>query len=423
MKTRVFHFMGIGIMVILSSCSTKNELNVRFSNPLNTELPEEVVNIPIGLYGDSIGVIPEGQLPLFISGSDTLTSQCVDFNKDGKTDNVLVLLSLPAGGSLEARVVYIPKESYPDFSPMTNIRFARLGSQPVEQDTATRIQTIHTEVTSKILQMEGPAWENDKVGFRNYFDLRNGTDIFGKRTSAMVLDSVGLNRDITMPGGLTVGKVYHNLSSWGMDILKVGNSLGAGSIAIMVNDSMYRIGDNGNGTFQRLYEGPLQSEFMLGFPEWKAGDKTFNIQQYISITAGTYRFKSSLVTGEIDGNAQFVTGIVNMHSDSLYVENVSSHYTALFTHAVRSEDTAMLTMALLIPDEEIQKFGETRPTGEGITETYYATMDTKAGVPVTYWFYAFWATGNPEFEDHRSRPQRPAPGCSHHGKTCCLQKN
>jgi hypothetical protein len=399
MKTKVFLFIGIGIMVILASCVKKNELTIRFTNFLTTDLPEEVVNIPVVSYNDSIGTIPEGQLPVFISGTDTLVSQCVDFNKDGKTDNILVLISLPAGSTREARVVYLPGDQYPVFKRMTNIRFARHVPQPVEMDTATRVQTTDTEVTSRILQMEGPAWENDKVGFRNYFDLRNGTDIFGKQTSEMVLDSVGLNRATVMPGGLNIGEIYHNLSPWGMDILKVGNSLGAGSVALMVNDSLFRIGDNGNGSFFRMYEGPLKSEFMFEFPEWKAGNETFNISQYISITAGKYRFMSSLVTGETNGNAQFVTGIVNMHSDSLYVEKVSPDYTALLTHAVQSEDTAMLTMALLIPDEELEGYGETRKTGEGITSTYYARLKTDAGVPATYWFYAFWATGNPEFGD------------------------
>ncbi len=384
---------------MLASCSGGPKATlVRFSNPLATALQEEVVSLSRKFYNDSIGKIPAGQLPVFIAGGDTLPSQCTDFNHDGTIDDILVLVSIPAGGNLDAHVAYVPQDHYPVFQRRTNIRFARHGSNPVELDTATRAQTDDTEVTSKIFQMEGPAWENDKVGFRNYFDLRNGTDIFGKQTSAMVLDSVGLNRKIVLDNGLVIGAIYHNLSSWGMDILKVGNSLGAGSIALSVNDSLYRIGDNGHGTFTRLYEGPLQSEFMLGFPNWKAGKDSFNINQYVTITAGKYRYRSSLITGEAPEGVAFVTGIVNMHSDSLYVEKVSPHFTALLTHAVQSEDTAMLTMALLIPDATLEKYGKTRDSGTGITQTYYARLKTDEGVPVTYWFYAFWATANPAFE-------------------------
>ncbi|HYW96604.1 MAG TPA: DUF4861 family protein [Bacteroidales bacterium] len=399
MKSRLFVVLNIAFITLLTSCSNRENIAIRFSNPLNRPLSEEVVRIPVNTFTDSIGKIPAGKRPVFTSGSDTLVSQCVDFNNDGSLDYILVLVDLPANGTKDATVTFTPEGDYPFFNPMTNLRFSRLGNPQAELDTATRLQTTKTEVTSTIFQMEGPAWENDKVGFRNYFDLRNGNDIFGKQAAGMVLDSVGLDREIVMANSLTVGKSYHDKSQWGMDVLKVGNSLGAGSVALMENDSLYRIGDNGYGTFMRMFEGPLQSEFMLSFPQWKAGNDTFDINQYVSVTAGKYRYKSSLVIGHAPANVSFVTGIVNKHSDSLYVEKVSDHYTALLTHAVQSEDTAMLTMVLLIPDNELNGYNKTRDTGEGITETYYATLDTHAGVPATYWFYAFWATGNPEFKD------------------------
>ena len=398
MKFRLFPFPGMMIVLMLGSCSGNQALMIRFSNHLETALQDQVIHIPAGVFADSIGEIPSGKLPVFISGQDTLPSQCIDYNHNGVPDEILVEISVPAKATLTAEIHYVPSGDYPAFVRKTNIRFARAGNL-AETDTATRAQTDDTEVTQKIFQMEGPAWENDKVGFRNYFDLRNGMDIFGKQTPEIVLDSVGLNRRIEMPGGLVVGDIYHNLSSWGMDILKVANSLGAGSIALLVNDSIYRIGDNGRGTFKRLYEGPLQSEFMFGFPGWKAGGQSFDISQYISITAGEFRYKSSMLLNKDSRGAEFVTGIVNMHSDSLFVEKVSDHYTVLLTHAVQSEDTAMLTMALLIPTEELDRYGKTRDAGAGITQTFYARLKTRGGVPDKYWFYAFWATGYPEFKD------------------------
>ncbi len=397
MKTRFFLSAGLGFLILAASCTGKKEVTVRFTNPLDTDLGEEVIHITSRDYVNTVGDVPAGKLPVFIAEGDTLPSQNVDADGNGTTDEYLVLLSLPANGSLKATVHYVAVNDFPVFKSRTNIRFARYGEPGREIDSATRAQTTDTDVTQKIFQMEGPAWENDRVGFRNYFDLRNGTDIFGKRTREMVLDSVGLNREIILDNGLRVGAVYHNLSDWGMDILKVGNSLGAGSIALSVDDSMYRIGDNGIGTYHPWYEGPLESEFSFGFTDWKAAGKTFNISQYITITAGEYCYKSSLVAENAEDNMAFVTGIVNKHSDSLLVEKVSENYTALLTYAEQSEDTAYLAMGLLIPDEELLAHGKTRDTGEGITETYYAKLKAMAGTPSEYWFYAFWATGNPDF--------------------------
>ena len=53
----------------------------------------------------------------------------------------------------------------------------------------------------------------------------------------MVLDEVGTD----------TAKNYHQLSDWGMDILKVGTSLGAGALALQLQtndgkDSLVRLG-------------------------------------------------------------------------------------------------------------------------------------------------------------------------------------
>lgn len=82
----------------------------------------------------------------------------------------------------------------------------------------------------KLVAYEGPGWESDKVGFRIYLDGRNALDIFGKKTNDMVLSNVGRGDD------------YHTMADWGMDILKVGNSLGAGGFGTYKDDNVIQIG-------------------------------------------------------------------------------------------------------------------------------------------------------------------------------------
>ncbi len=80
----------------------------------------------------------------------------------------------------------------------THLRFCR-ATEPY--DTAwgdLRMKTNDTKFTVPVYQMEGPAWENDIVAFRNYYDARNGIDIYGKRVNEMVLDSVGLKAGTIM---------------------------------------------------------------------------------------------------------------------------------------------------------------------------------------------------------------------------------
>ena len=83
----------------------------------------------------------------------------------------------------------------------------------------------------KLVAYEGPGWESDRVGYRLYLDGRNAIDIFGKRSPELVLSSVGRGDD------------YHAMADWGMDILKVGNSLGAGGFGVLREGAATQIGD------------------------------------------------------------------------------------------------------------------------------------------------------------------------------------
>lgn len=83
----------------------------------------------------------------------------------------------------------------------------------------------------KLIAYEGPGWESDKVAYRLYLDGRNAIDIFGKRTPELVLSGVGRGED------------YHAMADWGMDILKVGASVGVGGVGVYDGDALRQIGD------------------------------------------------------------------------------------------------------------------------------------------------------------------------------------
>ena len=83
-----------------------------------------------------------------------------------------------------------------------------------------------------IAQGESVTWENDKFGFRVYFDCRNAKDLFGKLKPVMIADKVHTPE---------MGS-YHELADWGMDVLHCGSSPGAGGLAMLENDSLFRLG-------------------------------------------------------------------------------------------------------------------------------------------------------------------------------------
>ena len=242
-------------------------------------------------------------------------------------------------------------------------------------------------VTSAAFQMEGVAWENDKVGFRNYMDQRNGMDIFGKLTEEMVLDDVGISG----------GPSYHEPAAWGMDILKVGTSLGAGAIGYMYNDSIYRVGDSGTGSYQQVFEGSQRSRFNLTFKNWNVEGNAVDVLHQIEISAGKHYYQSMVSYSCADMDMDLVAGIVNMKSDEMHILALGDHHTALLTHDLQAEDSTLLAMALMVPNQYLLRHGESKEKGEGITQTYYVVLDARDGEALPYRFYSLWEREDPRW--------------------------
>ncbi len=387
MKHIAFQFLFFTFLVI--SCDSNKEISLLVINPLDYQRNDAV----LVLTREKISgwsKIPDGKVPvLSLESRDPLPCQLDDTDGDGIWDELFGLSDLGPFEEKTLLLTFISPEEYPGFKKRTNVRLA--ANQPgfPELEKAERLEgvTYHNHsLTKEAYLMEGPAWENDKVGFRNYLDQRNGMDIFGKLTTEMVLDSVDI-------AGSTS---YHEPAAWGMDVLQVGTSLGAGSIGYMYEDSIYRVGDNGSGTYELLFEGSQRSRFLLSYTHWEVENSPIDVTHYIEIVAGHNCYQCFVTYTGTEKVIDLVPGIVNMKSDSLYVMNLNDKFTGLFTYDLQAEDTTLLAMALIVPSASLKKIDESKESGNGITQTYYAVLEAKPDDPVPYRFYSLW-----EREDSR----------------------
>lgn len=236
-------------------------------------------------------------------------------------------------------------------------------------------------------QSEGPTWENDKVGFRIYLDTRNAKDIFGKTTSAVVLDTVGSYGD----------KYYHHFDPrWGMDILKVGKSLGAGSLALKLpfsagKDTLVRLGGNTieQTTYELVKNDHSEAVIRLQYKNWKVLNRVYQLTEEISIKPGTYFYQSKVTINGLKGDEKLVTGIVNLRS-SQYHTLTSGDNWVLFTHYKQSENNDYLGMAIMVNTMYKPVGGESPPNSDHISDTYTAEMNIKNNQPIVFRFYAAW---------------------------------
>jgi len=384
-KNLLLYILCIVVSAALQSCARNNGYSI--THPGNSDVIDSVIVLTHSFVNSQLEDTASSG-PYILVKTETgelLPSQCDDIDGDGNWDELAFLCDMGAGEN--KRLYFEVTDTPPPFPIRTNIRFGRM-EKPFEEVTGDlRMKTNDTKFTAPVYQMEGPAWENDRIAFRNYYDARNGIDIFGKTTGEMVMDSVGVN-----------GREYHTLADWGMDILKVGNSLGAGAIAIGIGDSLYRIGPCEEGKYRLISEGPVRAILELTYKNVPAGDRLYQVVHQITIYAGGTSYWSKVWVNDLQGDEELVTGIVNLHNipaDTL----VHSKIHMMYSLGNQGYSGELLGMGLLVQDDQLKRFWEAPLSGSGIINTHLVSISLYNDKPSEYRFMAAWENNEPRIKD------------------------
>ncbi len=384
MKRKINLSILIVSMLLLFAGCTKSDSFI-ITNPGSTDLTDVLVVVKRTELSKYLG----GEITTFVVAKDqtgnVLPTQCDDMDDDKNWDELAFLCNPKAGETIQIQFEAV--ESLPEFPARTNIRFGRMNKPFEEIAAEPRMKTNDTRFTAPVYQMEGPAWENDLIGFRNYYDARNGIDIFGKTIADMVLDSVGVN-----------GRIYHNLADWGMDILKVGNSLGAGAIAIGTGDSLYRVGPCDEGTYRMITEGPVRAVLEFTYKGVPAGERQYDVIHRITLAAGDRFYRSQVWVDKLQSDEELVTGIVNLHhvaADSL----TEGDFKVLYSLGNQGFSDEILGMGVLVPAVQFKGSSEADTTGSGIVHTHLVSLALSSDNPSEYCFLAAWENRDPQIKD------------------------
>ncbi len=363
---------------------------ITLTNPTNHQRTDEPFVVKRAAWEQNFSPISDGFVPTIKAGKQGfLPLQLDDLDGDGQWDEIAFLANLKPNEVLTAKVKYVKDKKAPKYVQRANVRLGvSFQKNGVYETVKTEIRPADwtPQAQPPRYQMEGPGWENDKVAFRNYFDSRNGIDIFGKLVSRMRLDSIGFNED------------YHKLQPWGMDILKVGTSLGAGAIAVEEYGKLLPLEKTASAKYESVATGPVRGILRLSYQDWEAGSSKYGLSLTISIWAGKYWYQNDVILSGFTGTRQMASGVVNLKNNKgASNKTIGTGMTAIITHAKQSENDDLLGMALLVPFNNFKGFAETPKSGEPITATYISKFEVKSGVPSSYYFLSGWEKSDPRF--------------------------
>jgi hypothetical protein len=202
--------------------------------------------------------------------------------------------------------------------------------------------------------------------------------------------------------GVIPSQNYHQEAAWGMDVLKVGASLGAGSLALSVpykgKDSLIRLGgiNMAKVVAEVVADGPLVGIIRLSYPEWKALPDlpAVRLTEEIKIWGGKYFYESNITVSNTPPGSRLVTGIVNLKSKTSSMLT-SDNTKVLYTYDKQSENNDNLGMAIMIHDNNYKERGTTSNTTGDIRNTFTVTLVNLQ--QSSFRFYGAWSKSDVRF--------------------------
>ncbi len=322
-----------------------NDLKFQVKNPNNFSLIDAFIEIEVENVEQSF---------LIKNGNEVIPYQVIT-NEEG-IKSICLVLNLNANEEKILSVSYINEREEPYYPIRT---YAELAMKPgnIYYDgkfrgnsfvnvTKLKVPLIHTDHDA-LFKYEGPGWESEKVGYRFYLDWRNAIDIFGKKKDQLILANVGIHDTVAKDDS------YHSMQDWGMDIFKVGSSLGIGSLGMWYNGKVNMVSKTDSIYCEITKNGPIKSEVKTNYFGWRVGDNKYNLQAKLSITAGSRFTKNEI---EISDNPHnIVTGIAKYSGTEFFRSNFTGEwsYIALYGDQTLVGDIDKLGLAIFYRNEDL----------------------------------------------------------------------
>ena len=360
---------AILLIFLIGSCAEKSNHRISVTNPTDLLINDAFVSLEIDRGLKTFSLFDEEL---------EIAYQVLSSNEKKVISFVLNL------NPLETRTFYLKEEITGKAREFKSRTYSELAMKPVDvyidgkfrgdkfvNVTRLKVPAIHTDHDA-LFKYEGPGWESELVGYRFYLDWRNANDIFGKKISKLVLADVGVNDTIAKDDS------YHQMQEWGMDIFKVGSSLGIGSIGMMYDNKVYMVSNTDSIYCEIPENGPIRSAVKTTYYGWQVGEKKYDLVSNLSITAGSRLTKCEIQISNNPDN--IVTGLAKYEGTDFIRNNENAEwaYIALYGNQtlVGPEDKLGIAIfyrrniLLKITEDELSYIVELKPEN-GKAEYYF----------------------------------------------------
>lgn len=371
--------LSLLLIATIVSCSAKEDRQISVTNPLAIDRENEIIEIST----DILSGLKAGET--FIITDNTGAQVPYQLTYDHK-------IIFPATVKANEKRVYTLQPGTPQV----------YATQACGKQYPQRVDDI--------------AWENDRIAFRTYGPALQasgeqafGYDVWVKNTPNMVVEAryeTELNpetrahiaelrkTDKSAAQTLSNSISYHIDHGNGLDYYKVGPTLGAGTSALLVNDSI--VYPYCYDSYQILDNGPLRFTVQLTYHPLIVREDSGVIEtRLLSLDAGTQFNKATISYENLRQPAPIVTGIVLHEPSNAYHTDKESGY---MTYADPADPVNGQTFIAAIFPNPIKEsaavyFSEKEKAARGANGHILTESEYKPGNTYTYYFGAGWSKG------------------------------
>jgi hypothetical protein len=353
--------------------------DVTITNPLKEQRSEVFVEVSDQLIRKSVRDFNTKGFIVMSQGREIPSQYCTERN--GRSGVLFVLEKLDPLESREISIMYNPDRSISRVYPKrTQAELShKVGGEWKNREyigghfqnvASLRVPPEHKD-HSWFIRYEGPGWESDKVGYRFYLDQRNAVDVFGKKVTEPVLQVVGQDNFDS----------YHEMRPWGMDVLKVGKSLGLGSIGTFHKTVAERVEKTDSVSCGILENGVVYASLITQYFGWKVETTKSDVTARTSIHAGSRLSSQELtVAGDLPNICSGIVKDQNAEMMSSRGGGKSFGYIATFGKQSLNDDN--LGLVVFFDPSYFLEFTEDQ-------HSHIVVLKPKMG-RVRYYFAAAW---------------------------------
>ncbi len=343
MKHTLFLAMLAGLLSPIANFDLVGQnLTVTLKNPNKQNLTDAPVCIAVPTDGNYKSAT------VMINGKE-IPCQMDDLDEDGRKEELSFVVDIAKKGKLTANITFSTEEAKADryparvhaqmwFKDNTKGR-SYLEKQHIPTDTVSeRVDNMYSK-----MMHHGPAFENEKVAYRVYFDKKQSTDLYGKRVPQLELAD-GLWYSSEVPALV-------NDRNFGDDIILVGQTISIGTLRgwddskddpefaktpakgkvadpcmVMIDPFDYR-------QAHIMAKGPVRTVVDMNVEGWQYKGRKLNMKSRYILYAGNRECQVIQYLSAADGGSkdlskmEFVTGVLKVgifNTDSINLAGL--HY-------------------------------------------------------------------------------------------------